>query len=358
MVNDMETIMNTFVLSKKSRAVILSALLPLLLAVTVTAKSGSKSRKAEEERELGTPVLWRNPQDIKSRNLFFGPGGEKDAPHTTYTFEKEDMDGTSPKFVVHDENGVKWKVKMGYEARPETVASRLVWAVGYSTNEDFFMQDLHVEGLPAHLRRGQKFVGPAGTVHNVRLKRYLDGEKKVGNWKWGDNPFSGTRELDGLRVMMALINNWDTKDANNSIYHEKRAEGSGEPENIYMTSDLGASFGTTGVSWRRAATDGDVHAYGSSKFLGKVTPAYVDLAIPSSPFVLDVFYPPDFFMRMHMRWIGKRIPRDNVRWIAKLLGQLSDDQIRDAFYAAGYKPAEVAGFAEVVEKRIAQLGDI
>ena len=65
------------------------------------------------------------------------------------------------------------------------------------------------------LKRGQKLVGPDGTMHNVRLKRYLKDEKKVGEWKWRDNPFTRQRELNGLRVMMALMNNWDLKDENN-----------------------------------------------------------------------------------------------------------------------------------------------
>jgi hypothetical protein len=111
--------------------------LTLLLAVASSAKSADKSHKSDvETTEQGSAVLWRNPGDLKARDLFYGPDGEAHAPHTAYTFDKEDRDGTSPKFIVHDENGVRWKVKMGYEARPETVASRLVWAVGYTTNED------------------------------------------------------------------------------------------------------------------------------------------------------------------------------------------------------------------------------
>jgi len=345
--------------NKKQRGVVLLTVVTMLLTVAAAAKNGSKVRKSgAEATEQKNAVLWRNPDDIKSRNLFYGPGGEEHAPHTQYTFEKEDMDGTSPKFIVRDDNGVKWKVKMGAEARPETVASRLVWAVGYSTNEDYFLPALQVAEMPEHLRRGQKFVGPPGTVNNVRLKRYLDGEKKVGFWKWSDNPFTGTRELGGLRVMMALINNWDLKDNNNSIFHEKHANGADGPENIYMVSDIGASFGTTGVTLMEKATDGNLHYYSSSKFLRKVTPTYVDFATPSSPVLLDIFYPPDFFMRMHLRWIGKRIPREDVRWVAQLLTQLSPDQIRDAFRAAGYPPDEVEGFTRVLENRIAELGKI
>ncbi|MGA8271639.1 MAG: hypothetical protein WB919_08775, partial [Candidatus Sulfotelmatobacter sp.] len=37
-------------------------------------------------------VLWREPTDIRSRNLYYGPGGEAHQPHSTFTFEKEDMD--------------------------------------------------------------------------------------------------------------------------------------------------------------------------------------------------------------------------------------------------------------------------
>ena len=105
---------------------VLAALAALLFAPEAAAKKSSKVHKPKQERtEKGTAVLWRNPGDIRSRNLFYGPGGEEHAPNSLYTFEKEDMDGTSPKFTVRDGNGVRWKVKMGAEARPETVASRL-----------------------------------------------------------------------------------------------------------------------------------------------------------------------------------------------------------------------------------------
>jgi len=59
-----------------------------------------------------------------------------------------------------------------------------------------------------------------------------------------------------------------------------------------------------------------------------------------------------------MRWIGRDIPRGDAKWIGELLSQLSRDQIRDAFRAAGYSPAEVEQFSDVVEKRIAQLQNL
>ena len=68
------------------------------------------------------------------------------------------------------------------------------------------------------LRRGGNLVSPDGTVHNVRLKRHLKDQKKIGAWSWAKCPFTSTREWYGLRVLMAVMNNWDLKDSNNSVY--------------------------------------------------------------------------------------------------------------------------------------------
>ena len=111
-------------------------------------------------------------------------------------------------------------MKLGVEARPETVASRLVWAVGYFADEDYFLPVLRVEDMPK-LRRGENLVAPDGSILNVRLKRHQNDEKKISSWKWRDNPFALEREFNGLRVLMALMNNWDLKDTNNSVYEEK-----------------------------------------------------------------------------------------------------------------------------------------
>jgi len=297
--------------------------------------------------------IWENPADVSARNLYYGPGGKEHAPHTTFTFDKEDLKGSNPKFDVRDENGTKWKVKLGSEARPEVAASRFVWAVGYYANEDYFLTNLHVEQMP-HLKRGNRLVHD-GTVHDVRLKRYEKFEKKIADWEWKDNPFSHHRELNGLRVMMALLNNWDLKDVNNAIYQEKPKDGD-SLELHYLVSDLGASFGTAGRSIGEGASKGNLKSYRHSKFITKVTPEYVDFNVPARPnAVFFVTSTGEYVSRTHMRWIGKHIPRSDAKWIAGYLAQLTPQQIRDAFRAAGYSPDQVEGFASVVEKRIAEL---
>lgn len=329
----------------------------LLLMVSVAVASpgygAAKKKSADriEKAEItspGPPVLWQDPVDIRSRNLFYGPGGKAHQPPTSFVFEKEDLDGSNPKFVVRDSSNVKWKIKLGQETKPETVASRLAWAVGYFTNEDYFLPSLRVEGLPRHLHRGANLVGRDGSMRDARLKRYLKGEKKVGSWQWRHDPFTGTREYNGLRVMMALMNNWDLKDENNAVYAGKQGE-------VYMVSDLGASFGRTGLSWTQKMSKGNLEAYSRSRFIRKVSTEFVDFNMPTRPALIRIFGVPEYVRRLELRWIGKRVPRDDARWMGQLLARLSPRQIGDAFRAAGYSPAEVAGFSRAVENRIAEL---
>jgi hypothetical protein len=296
-------------------------------------------------------MLWRQPTDIASRDLLNGAGGQAHAPKsTTFTFVKEDLDGTAPKYVVKDDDGVKWKIKLGAEAKPETAATRFVWAVGYFANEDYFLPNLHIKELPSHLHRGQNLIGPGGSVQNARLKREPEDEKKGGVWRWKHDPFVGTREYNGLRVLMAVINNWDLKDVNNAIYQNRD-----DQEQMYLVSDVGATFGTTGVVRNLKNARGNLKAYGRSRFITKTTSTKVDFATPGRPTFWLVVNPPRFFMRMSLRSIGHNVPRADAKWMGDLLGGLSPQQIRDAFRGAGYSPEEVEGFARTVEGRIAAL---
>src|SRR4051812_39955647 len=121
-----------------SNALIASTLLILSLLVAVTPAKDSRAGLNTVPGK-GTPVLWRMPSDIASRDLFYGPGGKAHEPKGPFTFDKEDSDGSNPKFDVIDQDGVHWRVKLGPEVRPETVASRLVWGAGYFANEDYFV---------------------------------------------------------------------------------------------------------------------------------------------------------------------------------------------------------------------------
>src|ERR1051325_5612583 len=114
---------------------------------------------------------------------------------------------------------------------------------------------------------------------NVRLQRHLAGEHQLGHWDWTENAFENTREFNGLRVLMALLNNWDLTDENNAIYEV--LDGDRKGERIYMVSDVGSTFGTGQLSWPMKHCRGDLNAYRHSKFITKVTGNTVDFYAPA-----------------------------------------------------------------------------
>jgi hypothetical protein len=316
-------------------------------------KEETKSEKKEEKHKKGEPiprlraVIWHPTIDVNQLNLFYGAGGKEDAPSpdAKYKFKKEDTNGTSAKFDVEDNKGIKWRVKLGQEPRAETAATRLLFAAGYFVDEDYYVDELHVEGL-SPLKRGQSFVTPDGVVHGARLERRMKEVKKLGTWDWFKNPFVGTKELNGLRIMMSLVNNWDLKTINNSIY-----EVNDEAE--YAVSDVGATFGKTGDPLHRSKSV--LKDYEDSKFIDKVSGDFVDFVMHSRPPLLAAVNIPNYEKRTHMQDVTKHIPRADAKWLGERLSQLTEQQIRDCFRAGGYTPEEVDGYSAVIQNRIAAL---
>jgi hypothetical protein len=317
-----------------------------LLPARVTAQK--KDTTAAKAAAANLPArIWRDPGDMASLDLINGAGGKAHAPDpaNTFTFVKEDLAETSPKFWVIDGKGVSWKVKIGAEPQSETAATRFMWAAGYLVDEDYYIADLTVKGLPK-LTRGQEFVSAGGVVHGTRLERKLTTVKKLSDWDWFANPFVGTRELNGLRVMMSLLNNWDLKAINNSIY----AVGG---ECLYVVSDDGATFGNTGNSLTR--TKSVPKDYADSKFIAKDGPDFMDFVLHSRPFFLGTMEPDNYGERTKMEEITKHIPRADAKWLGQRLAMLTDAQVRDGFRAAGYAGTDLELLTKTIRQRIAAL---
>ena len=301
--------------------------------------------------QIKNPVLWHQPEDIASLDLFYGQGGKDKQPKPPFVFESEDMNGTNPKMDVRDADNKKWRVKEGEEARPEVVASRLLWAMGYYVNDDYFVPSATASNVK--VKRGSS-EWKDGRLQNVRFARKPAGQTKIGIWEWKTNPFYGKREFNGLRVMMAVMNNWDLKDVNNAVYTDKNSK-----EQIFLVSDIGASFGTNGVGWTKAGTKGNVDSFKGSKFVTRTTDTAVDFGTPQRPTGMLIatagFSAKSFAMRSDLDWIGHDVPRADAKWIGAMLGQLSHQQLTDAFRAGGFPDDAVTEYVGIVESRIAEL---
>ena len=71
------------------------------------------------------------------------------------------------------------------------------------------------------------------------------------SWAWDDNPFLGTPQLNGLKIVNMLLSNWDTKDrrdvsrGSNTAIFEYRVSRWGR-EARYLITDWGGAMGRWG----------------------------------------------------------------------------------------------------------------
>ena len=291
------------------------------------------------------------PDPPGSKNLLFGSGGSDHQPRAPFTFISENHSGTNPKFDANDADGKKWRVKLGSEARPEVVASRLLWAMGYFTNTDYLLPQAKVTGV--QLRRGKELLH-GDTITEARFDRKPKGEDKIADWRWKQNPFFGKREFNGLRVMMAVMNNWDLKDVNNAVYQDDKND-----RQIFLVSDIGATFASNDEHVHHDTDKGNLNSYEHSKFITKKTDKDVSFGTPMLPAGLLLRQGPvllgETVRRSAIDWIGHDIPVADARWIGGLLGQLSHNQIEDAFRAGNFPDDQREGFVKIVEDRIGEL---
>jgi hypothetical protein len=309
-------------LRRKANHLLFVSIVSLLILPYPTLGQKDKDKNKNLETLSDAPVLWREPADIESRNLLLGAGGDAMKPDVSHvTFIEQKQGGFSTKYRVRDAAGNEWVAKIGSEAQPDTSANRLLWAAGYETEIAYLIPHLVIDGK--------------GAFDNVRLEARPKGVKRSGNWSWEENPFKGTPQFQGLKIMMLLINNWDMKDENNEIL-ATRDEATGEDEVRYIISDLGGSFGKTGgVISRSRNKPSD---YVKANFIEKVNGETIA-----------------FHYGGKNKKLFENISIADARWLSSRLNRLSDEQIKDAFRAANYSAAQVDQLSSAFLERLNTL---
>ncbi len=318
---------------KKAR---LAGVLALTTALGLSSLVLSQDDKSDKKKSVppGTPVLWRDPGNIAARDLAAGPGGDEMKPDlSSITYLKDESgSGYSVKYRVRDGAGKTWVAKVGNEARPETASTRLVWALGYATEINYLVPCVKIPGAAKPRKKVEMCEG--GGFANVRFEARPADVKRTDIWSWQNNPFTGTKEMKGLVVLQALINNWDLKDDNNKII-VREGEGGGT-ELHYIISDLGATFGKTGNFITHSRNEPEKFA--KTKFVEAVEGGRVKFAYDGKN-----------------KGLFENITVEEARWVAGLLMQLTDAQIGDAMRAANFNAEEVALLIPAMRTRIDEL---
>src|SRR5215216_3735590 len=147
-------------------------ILMLVFPLAAAAQDKPKDKdKKDKKQPTGTRVFWRAPEDIESRNLLLGAGGEEMKPDLSrLTFIEEKKGGYSKKYRVRDAKGNEWIAKIGKEAQTDTAANRIIWALGYPSEIAYLVPNATIEGK--------------GDFKNVRLEARPKNVKRIGNWMW------------------------------------------------------------------------------------------------------------------------------------------------------------------------------
>jgi hypothetical protein len=287
------------------------------LSIALMTSSGF-SQKQDASSDVKR-IMWESV-NISERDLYWGPGGQQMQPvlaKSQYIGRQEG--GNNLKHRIKDGTGREWVVKVGRETQPEAAAVRLLWGIGYKTEINYLMPKLDIARI--------------GNYRNARFEARPDKIKRLDRWSWTDNPFLGTNEFEGLKIMMAMFNNWDIKDENTVILQDGN-------EQHYIISDLGASFGKLSdeTGGRTGRSVNKPEQYAGSKFIKQVRDGVIEL---------------DY--RGKADNIIREVKVEHGRWLADLLMQLTDKQIEDAFRAANYKEEEVKLLAQAFKARINEL---
>ena len=108
---------------KQTKGVLSAALLSIVAAGAIGLAHTQTLSAANDSDAVTVAALWQDRGDISSLNMLDGPGGKEHRPTGKFTFVEENKEGTSAKFDVTDEEGTRWRVKLGEETKSETAAT-------------------------------------------------------------------------------------------------------------------------------------------------------------------------------------------------------------------------------------------
>jgi hypothetical protein len=299
----------------------------VIIIATALAGGCRPALKATPDKPPSPAVmaeLWREPEP--NRDLFWGVGGRALAPDPKVAYTVTDMKrgGFSRGYTLEDPKGREWSAKFPPEASTEVVASRLLWGIGYHQPPVYYLAEWQARKAPSP--------NPQLPARFRERTPDFHGLDSGDPWSYYDNPFIGTRQMNGLLTVHAMLGNSDLKDQQNVTYTlTDPVEGA---RRWFVARDLGQTFGRTGAL---DPPRGDPDIFDETGFITGVENGFVRF---------------DYAGR-HKALFARITPAD-VRWACQRLAALSDQQLHDAFRAGGYPLVTADRFITRLRQKIAE----
>jgi hypothetical protein len=309
------------------------------------------ARPAPDERDaaIARAHVWQRT-NIPAMNITQGPTGPGAFPFRATVecdYVTRDMSGRSPKFTCRVGRDDEVKVKFGGtngEVYAEVAASRLLWALGFAADRMYPVRVI-CRGCPREFngtaRENGDFIFDPASIERKR------GEEISAEWAWEeldrvDEKGGGAppAHRDALKLLAVFLQHTDSKPQQQRLVclDQGWKTGAACRRPVMMINDLGLTFGR--ATWFNANDPSGMNLDAWSK-----TPVWKDAAgcvgnLPKSfTGTLD----------------DPVISEAGRRFLASLLAQLTDRQIRDLFTVArvslrGRVPGDGRdGFATVEE---------
>jgi hypothetical protein len=323
------------------------------LALAATACALSKVADGDEDfveppgykKLIEAAEVWK-PTRVSEMNLRLGPSEGAFDPDVVVRCKwlDEKTSGTTPKFNCKLPDGESLKVKYGKEngeIYAEVAATRLLWALGFGADRMYPVR-VECEGCPPpEADAGATSIGGGVIRYDwAAIERKGEGKEFEGplgaGWSWEDldrtgkkSPKDAEAHRDALKLLAVILQHTDSKREQQRLVCLSEMKEGQKPQDcerpFMLISDLGKTFGKANKLNRDTSGSVNLEEWAS-------TPVWVG----DSGCVGNI----DVSVTGTLN--NPKISEAGRRFLADLLSQLTDAQLRDLFEGARF-PARAAG---------------
>lgn len=346
----------------------------LLIAIIVASSYGCAARatgKVERSaNDLRRDAIERarvwTPTNVRSMNLRRGPSvRDAFAPNALVDcqYVEREMSGGTPKFTCRLPSGEEVKVKYGRdngEVYAEVAATRLLWALGFGAD---YMYPVRVRcrGCPSDDEKTPAM--PVRMFDAAAIERKTPGREVKDNdgegWSWPELALvlperggASRAERDALVLLAVMLQHTDSKREQQRLICRGRSSGRNRCDRPFLLiNDLGRTFGKANAFNRDKTGSVNLEAWANTPVWDGKTGCRGHL--PKS--VTGTLENPV-------------ISEEGRAFLARLLTQLTDRQLRDLFTVArfpmrtdaaapGEEAEEIAAWVAAFKNKVTQIAD-